>query len=159
MNARWWLVPVTVAVALMLAMMPLPEVVDALRPDWVALAVLYWVIAVPQRFGLLFAWTAGLLLDVSMGTLLGQHALGLVLVAAVALRLHQRLRLFPLAQQALVVVALLFFKQVVVIWTSGIAGRAPEDATLYLVSPLLALLFWPLVFLILRDLRRRYSVA
>lgn len=159
MNARWWLVPVTVAVALMLAMMPLPEAVEPLRPDWVALVVLYWTIAVPQRFGLLFAWVAGLLLDVSMGTLLGQHALGLVLLAAVTLRLHQRLRLFPLAQQALVIVALLFCKQVIVIWTSGVAGRAPEDATLYLVSPLLALIFWPLVFLILRDLRRRYSVA
>ncbi|NIR61524.1 MAG: rod shape-determining protein MreD, partial [Gammaproteobacteria bacterium] len=96
-------VPGTVAVALMLAMVPLPEAVDSLRPDWVALVVLYWAIALPQRFGLLFAWIAGLLLDVSMGTLLGQHALGLVLVAAVALRLHQRLRLFPLAQQALVV--------------------------------------------------------
>ena len=159
MNARWWLVPATVAVALMLAMLPLPEAVDALRPDWVALVVLYWAIALPQRFGLLFAWVAGLLLDVSMGTLLGQHALGLVLVAAIAVRLHQRLRLFPLAQQALVVVALLFFKQVIVIWTSGIAGNAPEDATLYFVAPLLAFVFWPLVFVILRDLRRRYGVA
>ena len=159
MNSRWWLVPGTVAVALMLVMMPLPEMVEPLRPDWVTLVVLYWVIALPQRFGLVFAWIAGMLLDVSVGTLLGQHALGLVLVAAVALRLHQRLRLFPLAQQALVIVALLFFKQLIVLWISGIAGRAPEDVTIYLVAPVLALLFWPLVFLILRDLRRRYSVA
>lgn len=158
MNARWWLVPATVAVALMLTMVPLPEAIEPLRPDWVALVVLYWAIAVPERFGLVFAWTAGLLLDVSTGTLLGQHALALVLVVAIALRLHQRLRLFPPAQQTLVIVVLLFFKQVVVLWTSGVTNRAPEEAWMHMLAPLLALAFWPLVFIILRDLRRRHGI-
>lgn len=159
MNARWWLVPLTVIVALMLVMLPLPEVVEPVRPDWVTLVVLYWAIALPQRFGLVFAWVAGILLDVTTGTLLGQHALGLVLVTAIALRLHQRLRVFPLPHQALVMVALVFFKQVLVLWTSGVAGRAPEETWLYLVAPLTALVFWPIVFVILRDLRRRHGVA
>lgn len=158
MNARWWLVPATVAVALMLTMVPLPEAIEPLRPDWVALVVLYWAIAVPERFGLVFAWIAGLLLDVSTGTLLGQHALALVLVVAIALRLHQRLRLFPPAQQTLVIVVLLFFKQVVILWTSGVTNRAPEEAWMYMLAPLLALAFWPLVFIILRDLRRRHGI-
>ncbi len=159
MNGRWWLVPVTVAVALMLSMVPLPEAAEPLRPDWVAMVVLYWVIAVPERFGMVFAWIAGLLLDVSTGTLLGQHALGLVLVAAVGLRLHQRLRLFPLAQQTLVIVALLFFKQVIVLWTSGMADRAPQEVWTYMLAPLLALVLWPPVFIILRDLRRRHGIS
>lgn len=158
MNIRWWLVPGTVAVALMLTMMPLPEAIESLRPDWVALVVLYWAIAVPERFGMVFAWIAGLLLDVSTGTLLGQHALALVLVVAIALRLHQRLRLFPPAQQALAIVALLLFKQVVVLWTSGMVDRAPQEAWLHMLAPLFALVFWPLVFIILRDLRRRYGI-
>lgn len=158
MNARWWLVPATVAVALMLTMVPLPEAIEPLRPDWVALVVLYWAIAVPERFGLVFAWTAGLLLDVSTGTLLGQHALALVLVVAIALRLHQRLRLFPPAQQTLVIVVLLFFKQVVILWTSGVTNRAPEEAWMHMLAPLFALAFWPLVFIILRDLRRRHGI-
>lgn len=158
MNTRWWLVPVTVAVALMLAMMPLPDSVAPLRPDWVALVVLYWAIAVPDRFGLVFAWTAGLLLDVSTGTLLGQHALGLVLVVAIALRVHQRLRIFPPAQQTLAIVVLLFLKQMIVLWTSGVADRAPQEAWMHMLSPLLALIFWPLVFVILRDLRRRHGI-
>jgi rod shape-determining protein MreD len=158
-NARWWLVPLAVAVALMLVMLPLPEIVEPLRPDWVALVVLYWAVALPERFGLVFAWCAGLLLDVTTGALLGQHALGLVLIAAIALRVHQRLRVFPLPHQALVIVALVFFKQVIVLWTSGIAGRAPEEPWLYMLAPLTALVFWPIVFVILRDLRRRYGVS
>ncbi|MDZ7828733.1 MAG: rod shape-determining protein MreD [Halofilum sp. (in: g-proteobacteria)] len=159
MNARWWLVPLTVAVALMLVMLPLPEAVEPLRPDWVALVVLYWAVALPERFGLVFAWCAGLLLDVTTGALLGQHALGLVLIAAIALRVHQRLRVFPLPHQALVVVALVFFKQVIVLWTSGVAGRAPEEPWLYMLAPLTAFVFWPIVFVILRDLRRRHGVS
>lgn len=159
MNARWWLVPLTVAVALMLVMLPLPDAVEPLRPDWVALVVLYWAVALPERFGLVFAWFTGLLLDVTTGALLGQHALGLILIAAVALRLHQRLRVFPLPHQALVVVALVFFKQVIVLWTSGVAGRAPEEPWLYMLAPLTALVFWPIVFVILRDLRRRHGVS
>lgn len=158
MNARWWLVPLTLAAALMLVMLPLPETIEPMRPDWVALVVLYWAIALPQRFGLVFAWVAGLLLDVTTGALLGQHALGLVLIAAIALRLHQRLRVFPLPHQAMVVIALLFFKQVIVLWSSGVAGRAPEDVWPYLLAPVTALAFWPIVFMILRDLRRRYGV-
>lgn len=158
MNARWLLVPATVAVALMLTMMPLPEAVEPLRPDWVTMVVLYWAIAVPERFGMVFAWTAGLLLDVSTGTLLGQHALALVLVVAIALRLHQRLRIFPPAQQTLTIVALLIFKQVIVLWTSGVADRAPQEAWMHMLAPLLALVFWPLVFVILRDLRRRHGI-
>jgi len=158
-NARWWLVPLTVAVALMLVMLPLPDAVEPLRPDWVALVVLYWAVALPERFGLVFAWFTGLLLDVTTGALLGQHALGLILIAAVALRLHQRLRVFPLPHQALVVVALVFFKQVIVLWTSGVAGRAPEEPWLYMLAPLTALVFWPIVFVILRDLRRRHGVS
>lgn len=159
MNARWWLVPATVALALMLVMVPLPEPVEPLRPDWVSLVVIYWAIALPQRFGLIFAWVCGLLLDVTTGALLGQHALGLVLVAAIALRLHQRLRVFPVPHQAVVVVLLLLFKQVLVLWTNGVAGRAPEDLWLYMLAPLTALVVWPLVFVILRNLRRRYGVA
>lgn len=159
MNARWWLVPLTVAVALMLVMLPLPEAVEPLRPDWLALVVLYWAVALPDRFGLVFAWFTGLLLDVTTGALLGQHALGLVLIAAIALRVHQRLRVFPLPHQALVVVALVFFKQVIVLWTSGVAGRAPEELWLYMLAPLTALVFWPIVFVILRDLRRRHGVS
>ena len=159
MNARWWLIPTTLIAALMLTMVPLPASVAPLRPDWVALVALYWAIALPDRFGVVIAWVAGLLLDVSTGALLGQHALGLVLIVAVAVNLHQRLRVSPLAQQALIVVVLLFVKQALVLWTSGLAGRAPANPWLYLSAPLTALVFWPLLFMILRDLRRRYRAS
>ena len=159
MNPRWWLVPGSLVVALMLVMVPLPEGAEPFRPDWVTMVVLYWAIALPPRFGLAVPWIAGLLLDVAHGALLGQNALGVVLVAAVAIREHQRLRVFPVAQQAVVITVLLVLKQALVLWISGMVGRAPEDLWLYFASPLLTLVFWPVVFILLRDLRRRYQVA
>lgn len=159
MNPRWWLIPLTVAFALMLAMVPLPEVAEPYRPDWVTMVAIYWAMATPRRFGLLAAWIAGLLLDVALGNLLGQNALGLVLAVAFVERGHQRLRVFPVAQQTLVVIALLFLKQAAVLWTSGMAGRAPDEPWLYFAAPLTALVFWPILFTILRDLRRRYQAA
>ena len=159
MSPRWWLVPGSLIMALMLVMVPLPEEAEPFRPDWVTLVVLYWAIALPPRFGLTLPWIAGLLLDVTHGALLGQNALGVVLVAAFAIREHQRLRVFPLAQQAVVVTILLVFKQAIVLWISGMAGRAPDNLWLYFASPLLTLVFWPVIFTLLRDLRRRYQVA
>ncbi|MEX0606823.1 MAG: rod shape-determining protein MreD [Halofilum sp. (in: g-proteobacteria)] len=159
MTPRWWLIPTTFILALMLVMAPLPGIIEPLRPDWVTLVALYWAIALPERFGLAVAWFAGLLLDVSQGALLGQHALGVVLVTAIALRGHQRIRLSPLAQQAAFITLLLLLKQSVVLWISGLVGRAPENLWLYFASPFLALLFWPVVFVLLRDLRRRFQTA
>lgn len=159
MNPRWWLIPVTLLAALMLVMAPLPASAEPLRPDWVTLVALYWAIALPQRFGLALAWIAGLLLDVSQGTLLGQHALGLVVVTAIAARSHQRMRVSPLTQQAVFVSVLLLLKQSLVLWVSGLVGRAPDNLWLYFASPLLALPLWPVIFIILRDLRRRYQTA
>lgn len=159
MIPRWWVVPLTLIVALMLVMVPLPDAAEPFRPDWVTMVVLYWAIALPPRFGLTVPWIAGLLLDVARGSLLGQNALGIVLVAAFAIREHQRLRVFPVAQQAVVVTVLLLVKQALVLWISGMAGRAPDNLWLYFASPLLTLVFWPVVFVLLRDVRRRYAVA
>lgn len=157
--SRWLLPPLTLVAALLLMMLPLPAGLEPFRPDWVALVAMYWAFAVPQRFGVLLAWIAGLLLDVSQGTLLGQHALGLALVTAIALNMHQRVRVSPILQQAVFVVFLLLLKAALVLWISGMAGRAPDSLWLYFASPLVAFLAWPLVFVILRDLRRRYKVT
>lgn len=159
MNPRWWLVPLTLLGALMLVMMPLPDAARPFRPDWVTMVALYWAIALPRTFGLTIAWISGLLVDASQGALLGQNALGLVLVVAFALREHQRLRVYPVAQQAVIVMLLLLLKEALVLWTSGMAGRAPEQVWLFLAAPATALVFWPVVFVILRDLRRRYQAA
>lgn len=148
----------TVICAFMLAIMPLPDWAVVYRPDWVTLVLIYWAMAVPTRVGVTIAWFAGLLLDVSYGTLMGQQAVGMVLVIYVILIQHQRLRVASLLQQAIVIFFLLLIKQLLVLWVDGMLGRAP-NSWLYFMPTITSTLLWPWTYLILRDLRRKFSVS
>ncbi len=155
---RYWVIPASLCVALMLTMLPLPSWSAVYRPDWVTLVALYWVLALPRAFGVGLCWCAGLLLDVTHGALLGQHALGLALVGYLALRFHQRIRVYPLVQQGAIILVLLTLKHSVVLWINGITGQAPENLLLYYAPAGVGVLLWPWIFIILRDLRRRQKL-
>lgn len=144
-------------VALLLVALPLPEWGQKLRPEWVALALIYWCMALPQRFGIAWSWTTGLFVDVLTGALLGQHALAYAVVAYLVLKLHSRIRVFPLWQQALSVLVLILLAQMIVLWVKGAIGQPPNSWTYWLPS-LTSCLLWPWVYLLLRDLRRRFRV-
>ncbi len=148
---------ITIIGAFMLAIMPLPDWAVEFRPDWVTLVLIYWAMAMPSRIGVTVAWFAGLLLDVSYGTLMGQHALGMVLVVYVIHIQHQRLRVASLLQQAIVIFVLLLIKQLLSLWVDGMLGRAPHS-WLYFMPTITSTLLWPWTYLILRDLRRKFSI-
>lgn len=148
----------TVIVALMLEMFPLPDWAQPFRPDWVTLVLIYWVMAIPEQVGVTVAWIFGLLLDVTQGAILGQHAIGLVLVVYLVHLQYLRLRVFSQVQQALVVFVLLMIKQLMVLWVSGIVGHAPDSAGYFLPS-LVGAMIWPWLFVILRDIRRRFTLT
>ncbi len=152
-----WIVAATFVGAMMLAILPLPVWAEYYRPEWVALVLVYWCMALPQRVGVGVGWTAGLLLDVLKGALLGQHALGLAVTAYLTLSLHQRIRVFPLWQQALTVLMLLTLYQLLLLWFDGITGQPPKG-WVYWMPSLTGMLLWPWVFIVLRDLRRRFKV-
>ncbi|MDH3812654.1 MAG: rod shape-determining protein MreD, partial [Gammaproteobacteria bacterium] len=68
---------ITFIVGLMLTVMPLADSVEPFRPDWLALVVIFWAMQLPRTWSVGSAWFIGIVLDVSYGTLLGQHALAL----------------------------------------------------------------------------------
>ena len=148
---------ITIIGAFMLAIMPLPDWAVQFRPDWVTLVLIYWAMALPTKIGVTMAWFTGLLLDVSYGTLMGQHAVGMVLVIYVIHLQHQRLRVASLLQQAIVIFFLLLLKQLLSLWVDGMLGRAP-DSWLYFMPTISSTLLWPWTYLILRDLRRKFTV-
>jgi rod shape-determining protein MreD len=152
-----WAIFFSFIAALMLTLIPLPDWVAYLRPEWVSLVLIYWCMALPERVGIGSGWIAGLFLDVIHGAVLGQYAMALALVAYFTLNLHQRLRVFPLTQQMLVILMLLLFQQLIVIWIKGFLGESPESLRYWLPS-LTSILLWPWLFVILRDLRRKYQV-
>ena len=148
----------TFIVALMLTMVPLPIWAQELSPHWVLMTLVYWSMAIPTRIGVGVAWIMGLLLDVTYGSLLGQHALALALVIFLTINLHQRLRVFPVWQQAIVIFVFCVIYDIINLWIKGISGYAPS-VWLYVLPSFTTALIWPGAFLILRFARRFYRVA
>ncbi len=144
-------------VALLLTVIPMPSWMLMLRPEWVALVLLYWCLALPQRIGVGTAFTLGLLLDVLQGAVLGQHALALSLIAFLAIKVHQQVRVYPIWQQALSIMALIILYQMLVLWINGIVGHK-TDTWQYWLPAISSTLLWPWTYIILRDLRRHFGV-
>ncbi|MCK5639630.1 MAG: rod shape-determining protein MreD [Gammaproteobacteria bacterium] len=153
-----WTISLSFVIALILTMMPLPEMAEPFRPAWMILVLIYWCLAVPERVGVGIGWLMGLLLDVVNGALLGQYAIALAVIAYLTLHLHKRIRNFPLGQQALFIMFMVLIGQGLVLWIKGIIGQSPNN-WLYWAPAITSGLLWPWVFLILRDLRRRFRVS
>lgn len=147
-------IALTLLAAIMLAIFPLPDWLRPFRPEWVLLVLIYWSMALPAMVGVGVAWAVGLLMDVMEGSLLGQHALGFAVTVYLVLHLYQRVRAFPLAQQAAAVALLLIPYMSVSLWVMGMSGHSP-GAWRYWTPLLTSAMIWPVVFPVLRSLRRR----
>lgn len=144
----------TALIAVALAILPLPGLLEPLRPDFLVLVVYYWSIEVPQAGGLSLAFFSGLVLDVISGVVLGQHALALTLTAAWATHLRLRLRVFSVMSQSLTIFALLTAYQFVLFWVDGAIG-SPVTAFSRWLAPVTGALIWPLVAGTLRRFHDR----
>lgn len=140
--------------ALLLSLLPVPTWASWLRPEFVLLVMIYWVIAIPHRIGMGFAFLIGIVLDVVHGTLLGQHSLAMICVAYMAGVLHRRFRNYHLMLQATVVMLMVGVYQVILYAVQAIQGKAPADL-MYWSSILTSLIVWPVLFLLLDDYRHR----
>ncbi len=140
--------------ALVLTVVPLPDLLEPLRPYWVALVLIYWHLESGRLHGLGAAFGLGLLLDVLTGTLLGRHALSLVVLNFLVGRFRNRIRFFPPWQQALAVGALLLNDRIVHLWIVGLLERTWPGWAFWL-PPLVGVALWPWLFLLLDALRSR----
>ncbi len=138
------LVYVTALAALLLTLLPLPQMVSVFWPQFLVLTVLYWSTMTPHASGMLVAFLAGLMLDVLQGTQLGQHAFAMSLVAYLAIRLHLLTRAKPLFEQSLFVVAALLIYEGALWAIDGWSGRDANSWSRWLHIPTGALL-WPIV--------------
>jgi rod shape-determining protein MreD len=154
---HWWVSVLSLAATLMLAVVPLPDLVAPLRPDWVAVVLLYWSLMAPRHFSLLTALWMGIALDTLSGALLGQNALALLVVVYLAEKFHLRLRVFPVSQLAITVLLLLGLYEFILFWVDGMAGRTVPLIERWL-PPLTGTLVW-LAMYVLFDRREREAPA
>ena len=154
-----WIILATFVVAALFTVLPLPDWLEAYRPEWFALVMIYWVIALPDRIGLFTAWIAGFFLDVLEGSLLGLNALVLALVAYLALSLYQRMRLFTAVQQSSTILILVGIHQLLSFWVLTANSQNTAPNLIFMISALSSAIFWPFVFIALRSVRRSFNVT
>ena len=150
---RWpvWLV---LLAATALEVLPLPDFFTPFRPPWATLALIYWIMMWPRLFGLGSAWIIGLILDILQGSLLGQHAMALLVVGYLTIRFHLQIRIFPLWQLTATVFALLVIEAFILFWIDGIAGN-PAVGYARWTQVLTGAVLWPLVMTLMDRIRER----
>jgi len=153
-RARGWALPVSIALALLLGLLPLPPALQPLRPYWLALVLAYWVIEAPGQAGLGLAFGCGLLADLVFGSLLGEQALRMTVLAFILQRFRARLRFFPLWQQSLAIGGLLLNDRIVAA-AIHVALGAPQLPWTAWWAPLLGMALWAPLFVLLDAWRLR----
>ena len=134
---------ISMVMAFAITMIPLPEVLEKWRPEWVALTLVHWALMVPRKTGILLAWCSGLFLDALYGSSLGQHALGLTFVVFISLRMRPRISLTTLSHQLTVLLFALGTYLLINLWVLGFTGNSPS-AWVYWLSLVGSLLVWPI---------------
>ena len=146
-------IALTLIAALMLNLLPWSGAWLWIKPDFVALVVLYWCIEQPRKVGFVSAWMMGLFMDVADGTLLGQHALAYSILAYAGIVLHRRVRMFSGTSQVVHVFVLLLMNDLIVL-AIRLAAGAEFPGMQYFIGSFVASALWLPLGVLLKLLLR-----
>lgn len=146
--------------SILIMLIPLPAVLESWRPEWIALTLIHWAIILPKKVSLFFAWFCGLMVDslFASNSILGQHALGFVIVTFFAARFAERINPQALWQQSFMILVILATYLLINLWIMGVTGNTPTSWAYWL--PLFSsLIIWPVWHALLNKLHVRRKVA
>jgi len=147
----------TLVLAVLVEMIPLPHGSVRWLPDFISLVLLYWLINQPRRVNVGIAFLMGLVADIATAGMLGQHALAYSVTGYLALSRQRQLIMFNLGQQALAVLGLMLGNQAIMVIARMLTGSAFVGWS-YFLPPLIGALLWPLLTKLLLLPYRHHSV-
>ncbi len=131
----------SVLLAFMSLLLPWSQAVLTVRPDFMLLVLIFWLIRAPNLCNVGTAWMLGLWLDLVAGTVFGQYALAYTVTAFFAVTYQRRLVLFTGMQQLLYVFSLLLISQLMLLIVNTFAG-GHFIGWLYFIPSLTGVLLW-----------------
>jgi len=140
--------------ALLMSILPLPDMLLPWRPEWLTLVLLFWVMHAPNWVGLWFGMIMGLLLDILLASPLGMHASALVVVIYVARMTQRWSGVFSVRQTTALVFLLILLGRLMAYAQLALRGEQPADLVFFLPA-LASALIWPTVLLSLRRWTQR----
>ena len=145
-------VVLSVVVGFILMMLPWHGWGLLLRPEFMVLLLVYWTIREPKLMGGWIAFVIGILADVSDSSTLGVHALGYSVVYFLASTYRPRILSFYAANQAAHIFPSLLASQIVTAVVALILNQPLPLWLWWLQSPITALLWLALPYLLERQL-------
>ncbi|HRD70927.1 MAG TPA: rod shape-determining protein MreD [Legionella sp.] len=133
--------------ALVLSILPMPELLTAFRPPWMLLLVLYIEYYLPGKFNLAILLLMGLMLDVLLSTVIGEHSFALLLVTWIASGKSRRFQFFSMVQQICLIGFFCLLYQAVISLTDGLLGFN-YNLLMPLGSALTGMFIWPWIRLL-----------
>ena len=155
---RTWVPFATVFFAMVLLVIPAPELIRDFLPDWVSLVLIYWALALPTRMGVSLAWLAGLAVDLFTLGIPGAHALSKAVLVYLVKMLALRVRTYPLWQQS-VVIMLLLGLEVLMLAIVDIVTDGGLGVLYRWTAVIVGGLAWPLVYVALRRSRHLANLS
>lgn len=137
-------------VALLLSILPMPELISAFRPPWVLLFVLYIEYFLPGNFKLSTLLLVGLLLDVLLATVIGEHSFALLLVTWIASGKSRRFQFFSMMQQIFLIGFFCFLYQLIISFTAVLLGFN-YSLIAPIASAVVGMFIWPWIRLLGED--------
>ena len=157
MNKRY-VIYLSIFIALVLEVIPMPLDVAMYRPDWLLLVLVYLNIALPQRVNLGLAFACGVILDILLGHSLGLNSLALVVVIYISSLHYQRLRNYSVWQQMVLLGLLTALYNLIIFWLQHWLTNVYFQFSYF--WPIVTTVFlWPWLFWILRKIRRQMGLS
>ncbi|QIM66408.1 rod shape-determining protein MreD [Mannheimia granulomatis] len=141
-------------VSFVLEIMPWPIGFQGLRPNWIVLVLIYWVLALPDKISVGTAFIAGIVWDLILGSILGIHALVLSIAIYFVAKYHLILRNLSLWLQSLLVIAYIILIRCSIFIIEFLLHRA-EFNSQELLGAVISGILWPWIFLLMRHIRRQ----
>ncbi|OOF71277.1 rod shape-determining protein MreD [Rodentibacter caecimuris] len=144
-------------IALVMELAPWPTNFQDFKPSWLVLVLLYWVLAIPNKVSIGWAFILGLVWDLVLGSILGIHSLVLAIAFYFIAKNYLILRNLSLWFQSVLVVFFIFSIRLMIFLIEFLINNAYFNWQ-EIWGALASGILWPWVFLFMRKIRRKVGL-
>jgi len=144
MNKSYPIYPIliTIFISAILTVLPLSQWLSIIRPNFIVMTCLFWMLILPQYYGVVFAWFSGIVMDVCFGVLLGQNALALIIVAMICYKVQRRFKLLNYLHKSLIILLMVGVYKLIILWIQT-ATSEMQLSSLYMLPAVTSAIVWP----------------
>ena len=144
-------------IALILEVIAIPSAISGIKPAWVTLILIYWIVYTPNILAIKTAFLLGIYMDLIVGNLMGTMGLSLSVVAYLSILLRNRFINFSVWQNSFLILILVAISQLLMLWVYLAVGKRPQGAGYWLIS-VASMVAWPIICICIDALRSRYKL-